>query len=227
MDVIFKRLESKSILIVEDDESTLKWLGRVLSLYFYKVYQASDPVEALEIFKNTNPDIILADIQMPDIDGLSLLHKIKSLNANTFRIIMTAFNNSSYINDAVETGIHLYLKKPIDIDELLFAISSHIPNNYIIQESVELGKNFIYDFSNTMLYKNSKVIKLTKKELLLLELFLKNRHGFISLELMEQTIWEGQATPDAIRMVLVGLRKKLYNELFENLKGLGYKINLP
>lgn len=226
MDTIYSKLETKTILIVEDDTSTLKWLVRVLSIYFKEVYSACDAVEGLEVFKANPSSIVLADIQMPDVDGLTFLQKIKSMDSNTFRIIMTAFNSSPYINKAVESGVHLYLKKPIDIDEILVAISSYLSSEKTLDEKIELGESFVFDLSLKTLYKNNTSIALTKKELLLLELLLKNRKSFVSLELIEQVVWAENTTPDAIRMVIVGLRKKLYSSLIENLKGLGYKINI-
>ena len=225
METIYSRLQTHTILLVEDDASTLKWLERVLSIYFKKVYVAGDAIEALEKFKINKIDVVLSDIQMPHVDGLTFLKKIALISSSCLRITMTAFNTLPYLNRAVDSGIHFYLKKPIDIDELLFAISSHMPDTCLTEDSVNLGRDFTYYFSKKMLYKKSDVVKLTKKELFLLELFLKNRYSFISLELIEQSIWEEATTPDAIRMVIVGLRKKLYNELFENLKGLGYRIN--
>jgi len=227
MDTIYKRLESKDILVVDDDPSTLKWLVRVLSLYFNNVYKASDVPEALKVFKNNPTHIVIADIQMPDIDGLSFLQKIKSLQSDTFRIIMTAFNSPDYLNRAVESGVHLYLKKPIDIDELLVAISSYIVGEVNNEDCIELGESFLFYDSKQMVFKNDKAIILTKKELLLLQLLLKNKLSFVSLELIEQIVWQEDTTPDAIRMVIVGLRKKLHSKLIENLKGLGYRINLP
>lgn len=227
MQSIYSRLENHNILIVEDDPSTLKWLSRVLSMYFKDVYSACDAIEALEIFKTNKTDIVLADIQMPDIDGLTFLEKIAQINPNSVKIVMTAFNSPTYLNRAVESGVDFYLKKPIDIDELLVAISSHLPQSKTTSICTNLGEDFSFDSSSKMLYKKDKLIKLTKKELELLELFIKNKSTYISLEHIEQNIWEENTTSDAIRMVIVGLRKKLYTKLFENLKGLGYRINLP
>ncbi len=226
MDAIYSKLETKTILIVEDDVSTLKWLKRVLSIYFREVYSACDAIEGLNIFKKTPTNIVLADIQMPDIDGLTFLQKIKSLDVTTFRIVMTAFNSSPYINKAVEAGVHLYLKKPLDIDELLFAISSYVFTKEVIKNRVDLKESFIFDSSLKTLYKDNTLVTLTKKELLLLELLLKNRDTFVTLELIEEVIWQEDTTADAMRMVIVGLRKKTYSSLIQNLKGLGYKINL-
>lgn len=226
MEAIHKRLASHTVLIAEDDPSTLKWLVRVLKIYFKDVYGAPDAMEALEIFTSTPCDIVIADIQMPEVDGLSFLQKISVISPHTLRVVMTAFNSSPYLNRAVESGVHFYLKKPIDIDELLVAISSHMPEGKSINPISNLGEGFYYDANNKMVYKKSDPIKLTKKELLLLELLLKNRNGVVGLEMIEQNIYEEPVTADAIRMVVVGLRKKIYGDLVENLKGIGYRLNI-
>lgn len=226
MEAIHKCLSSHTVLIAEDDSSTLKWLIRVLSIYFKEVYGASTAMDALELFTKKPSDIVIADIQMPEVDGLSFLQKIALISPNTLRVVMTAFNSNPYLNRAVESGIHLYLKKPIDIDELLVAISSHMPESKSLNTISDLGKDFYYDSKKKMVFKKSQPIKLTKKELLLLEFLLKNAHGLVGLEAIEQNIYEEPATADAIRMVVVGLRKKIYSTLVENFKGLGYRLNI-
>ena len=227
MEAIHKRLSTHTILIAEDDPSTLKWMVRVLKIYFKEVHSASNAMDALEIFTNKRCDIVIADIQMPEVDGLSFLQKISIISPHTLRVVMTAFNSNPYLNRAVESKVHLYLKKPIDIDELLVAISSHMPDSEPINLISNLGENFYFDSKKKMLYRELELVKLTKKELLLLELLIKNRHSFVSLEMIEQNIYEESVTADAIRMVVVGLRKKTYTTLIENLKGLGYRLDIP
>ncbi|MDD3596065.1 response regulator transcription factor [Sulfuricurvum sp.] len=226
MQTIHTRLQGLSILIVEDESSTRKWLVRVLQLYFKEVYSASDAMEALEKFTESPSQIVVADIQMPDVDGLTFLEKIAALSPNSLRIVMTAFNTNPYLNRAVEAGIHFYLKKPIDIDEFLVAVASHFPEDAGPSFINDLGRGFFYNAHEMMLYQNEKAIKLTKKELQFIELLLKNRHGITSFEQIEKVIWDGYTTPDAIRMVVVALRKKIYPELIENFKGLGYRLSV-
>lgn len=218
-------LKSKTVLIADDDPSTLKWLDRVLKLYFKKVYKTSDAIEALEIFNEHKTDIIISDIQMPGVNGLTFLNKVSSTSANTLKVVMTAFNNENYLNKAVKSGVDFYFKKPVDIDELLFSLSSNLSKNSL-QKDIDLGKGFCYDENLKSIYNNSHTIKLTKKEALLLELLIKNRYGVVSMEHIEETIYKEPATSDAIRMVVVGLRKKLYPDAIENLKGFGYRLNL-
>ncbi len=226
MEAIQKHLLMHTILVAEDDASTLKWLVRILKVYFKEVYSATNAMDALEIFTQTPTDIIVADIQMPEVDGLSFLHKISVISPQTLRVVMTAFNSQSYLKRAVESGVHLYLKKPIDIDELLVALSSHMPESTSVPTISNLGEGFHYDSYKKMVYQELKAIRLTKKELLLLELLIKNKQGVVGLEMIEQNLYDEPVSDDAIRMVVVGLRKKLYTSLIENLKGLGYRLNI-
>lgn len=226
MEAIQKRLSLHTILLAEDDPSTLKWLVRVLKIYCKEVYGASNAMDALEMFTQKPTDIVVADIQMPEVDGLSFLHKISLISPQTFRVVMTAFNSQPYLNRALASGVHLYLKKPIDIDELLVALASHMPESLSIPTISNLGEGFHYDSVKKMVFKELQAVKLTKKELLLLELLIKNRQGIVGLEMIEQNLYEEPVSDDAIRMVVVGLRKKLYTSLVENLKGLGYRLNV-
>lgn len=226
MEAIHKRLSAHTILIAEDDSSTLKWLVRVLKIYFKEVYSATNAMDALEIFTQNPTDIIVADIQMPEVDGLSFLRKISLISPQTLRVVMTAFSSQHYLSRAVESGVHLYLKKPIDIDELLVALSSHMPESSIIPTILNLGEGFHYDSVKKMVFKELHAIKLTKKELQLLELLIKNKQGIVGLEMIEHNLYDEPVSDDAIRMVVVGLRKKLYSSLIENFKGLGYRLSI-
>lgn len=222
MQAIHKKLHSLTLLIAEDDESTLKWLSRVLSIYFKEVRVAKDAMEALELFEQTPSDVIISDIQMPQVDGLHLLQKISLLSPSTTRVVMTAYNTPEYINRTVESNVDFYLKKPIDIDEFLVAIASSRAK--VDEQVFFLNEGYMYDYKQKLVKKDEQSIKLTKKEVLLLELLLKNRKSIVSIEQIEHSVWEESVSDDAIRMVVVGIRKKLYQGVIENVKGLGYRV---
>jgi len=222
---LYKRLKDRSVLIAEDDGTTRKWLERILRLYFKEVYSSADAYEAMESFVQHPCDIVIADIRMPEVDGFHLMQQIAAYNPNTLRIVVTAFNGTPYLNRAVESGIHLYLKKPVDIDELLVAIASNLPKPDDEPKESRLCEGYVFRHEERLLYCEGQLVKLTKKELGILELLLKYRSGVVDLVMLEQHVWNEPATPDAIRMVLVGLRKKLPEGLIENLKGLGYRLS--
>lgn len=230
MEKIYNYLKEKTLLIVEDDESTLKSLLRVLSLYFKDVNSASNSYDALALFNENKNDIVLSDIQIPGIDGLLFIEKIKTIKNNTFCIVMTAFNNEIYLNRAVEVGISLYLKKPIDIDEILVSVASFCfkekEEQKLKNTIIYFGESYSFNTQKNLILKDNKSINLTKKELLVILLLLKNKDSYVSFEEFEQVVWEEDTSYDAIRMVILSLRKKTYSTLIQNLKGLGYKINL-
>jgi len=226
MQSLYNSLKEKTLLIVEDDESTLNSLHKVLSLYFKEVHSASNTYDALFLFNKYKNDIVLSDIQVPGIDGLSFVEKIKKIKNDTFCIVMTAFNNEVYLDRAVEVGISLYLKKPIDMDEILVSVASFCLKEAEKDNTVALGQSYSYDLVKNIILKDNKSINLTKKELLVMSLLLKNKDSYVSFEVLEQVVWQDDASFDAIRMVILGLRKKLFPSLIENRKGLGYRINL-
>ncbi len=229
METLHERLADYSVLVAEDDPSTLKWLVRILEIYFKKVHGAADALEAMELFQRDGADIVIADIQMPDVDGLSFLQKIASLAPATLRITMTAFNSHAYLNRALDAGVHFYLKKPIDIDELLVAVAANLPAPEATQKGnmASLAGGARYDLQQHILYdEKGSFVRLTRKERDILELLIHNHRGVVSVEKIEASVWEEPVTVDAIRMVVAGLRKKLPQGTIETHKGLGYRIIL-
>ncbi|WP_418184609.1 response regulator transcription factor [Aliarcobacter vitoriensis] len=226
MQIIHKKLHSLNLLIVEDDESTLKWLSRVLSIYFNEVSIAKDAINAFEVFKEKSFDIVISDIEMPQVDGLHLLQKIALLSPKTMRIVMTAFNTSEYINRAIESDVHFYFKKPIDIDELLVAISTFTSKNILKDKVVFLGNNYLYYSDKKIIKNDERSISLTKKEVSLLEFLLYKNGNIVSIEEIENNVWKEPVRADAIRMVVTNLRKKIYSTLIKNIKGIGYKVDI-
>jgi DNA-binding response OmpR family regulator len=224
METLNEKLQNLSVIIAEDDESTLKWLVKILSIYFKEVQGASNAIDALELFQNSPSDVMISDIQMPGVDGLNFLQKIASISPKTLRIVMTAFNSPEYLNRAIDSEVNLYLKKPIDIDELLVAVATNIKKEENSLES--LGEGYFYNSSLKIIQKDQQTIRLTKKEILLIELLLKYKSSIVSIEQIENSVWDEPVSSDAIRMVVVGVRKKLYPKSIENIKGVGYRLNI-
>ncbi len=226
MQVIHKKLHSLNLLVVEDDESTLKHLSRVLSIYFNMVDTANNAIDAFEAFKKRSFDVVISDIEMPQVDGLHLLQKIALVSPKTLRITITAFNTPQYINRAIESDVHFYFKKPIDIDELLIVISTFCSKKVLGDKAVSLGNGYFYNSANKNIAKDEVIILLTKKEVLLLEFLLYKNGNIASIEEIENSVWNEPVTADAIRMIITSLRKKTYPKLIKNIKGIGYKIDI-
>jgi Response regulator containing CheY-like receiver domain and AraC-type DNA-binding domain len=107
------------ILIAEDEQRTRESIGRELTeLGYDNVKQASDGIEALELIEAFRPDVVLADIRMPRMDGLRLLQMMKSAEASPLFVIVSSYDSFEYAQTALEAGAFAYLLKPVATSEL-------------------------------------------------------------------------------------------------------------
>lgn len=104
-----------SVLYVEDNDTLRKNASKLLKKFFDVVYLAEDGKEGLEAFKEFSPSIVVTDIKMPKMDGMELAKEIRNYNSDAKVIIMSAFDDSSYLYGAIELGVYRYLKKPVNI----------------------------------------------------------------------------------------------------------------
>ncbi|MFN3873830.1 MAG: sigma-54-dependent transcriptional regulator [Ignavibacterium sp.] len=116
-------MKKLNICIVEDEEILRVSLKDDLLDAGYIVNDFENPLKALEHFKKKNCDIVISDIRLPEMNGLDLLSKIKSVNPNTFVIMMTAFGSVETAVEAMKKGAYDYITKPFDKEELLLIIN--------------------------------------------------------------------------------------------------------
>ncbi len=112
-------LSELNVLYVEDDDETREELELVLHSWFNSFYTASNGREGLDLYKTYRPDIVISDIQMPEMNGLSMSADIKQIQQNQEIIILSAYNDVEYLFRALELGIQHYITKPISIERLL------------------------------------------------------------------------------------------------------------
>jgi len=113
-----KMLKVKSILYVEDEKEVQKELAEVIELFCENLYLADDGVQGLEQYKNYNPDIVISDIKMPFMDGITMAKKIKEIDDEVHLIFTTAFSDVDFFQDAIELQVDGYILKPIDLELL-------------------------------------------------------------------------------------------------------------
>lgn len=116
-------LKSLTILLAEDEDELRYETAAFLELYCGRVIQASNGREALALFEEQHPDLVISDIRMPVMDGLELAVSLKRRSADTPLIFCTAFTETSYLLKAIELGVDAFVRKPVDTDELLAAIA--------------------------------------------------------------------------------------------------------
>ncbi len=139
-----------SILIVDDEKLLLHSLKTALSRGGYQTLTAASGEEALESFRGNNPDIILLDVKLPDMDGMQVLKKIKAVDGNVPVIIMTAFSGIKGAVEAIKLGAHDYIAKPFDIEELKFVLARSLASQKAVAEvnKIRSTRKERYSFDN-------------------------------------------------------------------------------
>jgi two-component system, sensor histidine kinase len=122
-------LTGKRILIVEDDEMNFIYLTQIFKMIHGDISRAKNGKQALEMTKENNYDVILMDIQLPDLNGLEATKKIREFNNITPIVAQTAARNPEEIDEALEAGCNEVLIKPYTINDLTMALERVIKSN--------------------------------------------------------------------------------------------------
>jgi len=123
------------ILVIDDELKWCDFLHNLLSKQGYLVDTQTDPIKALQMIENTHYALVLADLNMPKLDGLSLLAKAKEIHPNLPVIIVSTFTTVSSAIEAMKNGAFDYITKPFDIDNLKIVISKALERIHLIQEN--------------------------------------------------------------------------------------------
>lgn len=221
----YNSLKDLKILLVEDEKQLATLLKKSIADNFYSFTIALDGEDGVEKYKKVLPDIVISDIMMPKLDGLQMAQKIKQINKNTPIIILSAFSEKEKLLNAIDLGVVKYFIKPFDPDELLEYIVKLSKD--IQTKPISLVDGFTYNATKRSLYKDEKYIALTKRELIFVELLIKNIKDITDSELIKQTLWSnGSGTDITLRSFIKRFRIKTSKNLLNNIKGLGYQLVL-
>jgi DNA-binding response OmpR family regulator len=220
------QLKNFKILYIDDEDFIRANAVEYLSFYCDNVYEAKDGIDGFEKYLKYKPDIIISDIKMPKLNGIDMIRRIREKDKKTKIILATAFLETSYLLEAVELVLVKYLIKPITADKLLPVLNSCIEDLIDNTNILHFGEKFIFDTFNKSLFLENKQIFLTKKELLFLEVLTKNNKRAVTYEELNNYVWQGEMSEDAIRTIVKELRKKISKQAIKNISGIGYQINV-
>lgn len=219
------------IFVVDDEETIRKTLTIALKRELYEVKSFSNGKEAYDGLKTDNPDLIILDWDMPVMDGITFLEKIRSEENNIPVIFLTIHDNEMDRIDALEKGADDYLEKPYSLKELITR-TKVVLRRYHRTTEIE-NKDEILSHGDIELNLTSytascggKPVEFTVTEFRLLEAFLKNPQMVFSREkLLEISFPEDNYAFDrAIDSHIKRLRKKIGTEKIETVYGVGYKF---
>ena len=198
------------------------------NFFFSTIYEASNGKEALEMYYDKKPDIIITDIRMPKMNGLIFAKEIRKRDKSTPIVITTTYATTDYLLDAVELNLIKYLVKPVEEESLLEAINlcvEHIKGSS--PSVVNLSSKHKYDTYNQTLMSDGKIVSFTISQKKLLDILLKNRNRTVSYREIEAYIWGyGEMSESALRSLVHNTRRVISKNVIENISKIGYKIKL-
>ena len=192
------------ILLLEDNQKLNETITKRLKMKGYNLLSFTDGARAYEAVSDGFSCFIL-DINVPNIDGIKILKKIREYYPTLPVIIISASVELDVIKQAYDLGCNDFLKKPFFIDELEIKIEKLCK---IQNDEICFDENCYFDFKSSVIKMKDKEIRLTKKEKLLMNLFLTKKNQVISYESIESYVWEGNfASLESIRSLIRRLRK--------------------
>jgi len=225
-------LKQKTILYAEDDIFTRELYKDYFEQHFKTVYLVENGQQAIDIYNEKKPDVILLDIMMPVLDGLDVCRVIRKNDDNIKIILFTGRTDKKALLNAIELGVTAYLEKPVNeaiLNQSLLKLSRQFQgtDQYLIRQFND--QYFIWDKTQRELFSNLDCIHLTKNEKLLLELFISSRHEKIDYQQIFDYVWfasNGKEFSElSIKSLLKRLRNKLPPNTIKNAYGLGYFLN--
>jgi len=167
-------ISKASILYIEDDYITKKELSKYLKTKCDVLYTATNGRKGFELYQKYDPDIVITDIEMPELNGLEMAKKIRKKSLSTQIIIITAYKKDEYLLQAVNLQLTQYLLKPLSMEKINDALK--LASNYLNckranTKTIIIDDGF-YDTYTKELVCNGKIVNLSKRERALLELMI-------------------------------------------------------
>jgi two-component system, OmpR family, alkaline phosphatase synthesis response regulator PhoP len=227
-----------SILLVEDEENLQEALKLNLELEGYEVTSAYDGAEALRAVQKEHFDLIILDVMLPELDGITVCETIRLNNPDIPILILSAKNSSADRVLGLKKGADDYLTKPFNLEELLLRVhklinkSERLSAKQPLPDEYVFGKNRINFKASEAFTKSGERITLTKKEIMLLKLLIENRNEVVTREKILQVVWGYNVYPTTrtIDNFILNFRKYFEEDsrdpiYFHAVRGVGYKFS--
>jgi DNA-binding response OmpR family regulator len=223
----------QKILIIDDDENTLWLLGTLLAHHGFETVRATSPMDGLQLARDHQPDLVLLDVMMPEMDGWEVCRRLRETSAVPV-VFLTAKSSVKDVVKGLELGGDDYIVKPFDNHELLARIRTQLrraPSERTSEELTFANGEFRINFLNREVNVYGKPVELTPKEFTLLSVLARNAGRVLTRsELVTQT-WgpEYGDANESLKLYIHYLRKKLEKdpdrpEFILTSRGVGYRF---
>jgi DNA-binding response OmpR family regulator len=221
------------ILVVEDDAVIRSTLSEILTTQHYQVSLAADGQIGLSLAEQGEYDLIVLDVVVPGLDGISLCKQLRSQGYTNPILLLTAKDSATDRVLGLDAGADDYMVKPFDTEELLARIRALLRRGKGITDSAIVWENLRFDPISGEVSSGDKILHLTPKEYCLLELFLLNPKRIFSRRAILDRLWDFAESPaeETVSTHIKCLRQKLkvagVADPIETVHGLGYRLRPP
>ena len=225
------------ILVVDDEQAVRESLRRSLRFNGYEVLTANDGLEAVETVRAENPELLILDVMMPNMDGLEVCRTLRSEGWDRPILVLTARDGVSDRVAGLDAGADDYLPKPFALEELLARVRSLVrrasADSIAVDAPVESKLSFEdleLDADTREVSRGGRAISLTRTEFALLQLLMENPRKVLSRSKILEEVWgyDFPTSGNALEVYIGYLRKKTEGEgdarLIHTVRGVGYVL---
>jgi two-component system response regulator MprA len=216
------------VLVIEDEEDIASFIRRGLTLKGYDVEVAASGEGGLDSFREQEPDLVVLDLMLPDIDGIEVCQRIRS-TAEVPLIMLTALDSVGKKVEGLDAGADDYITKPFAFDELLARIRAALRRKTPGDDQIKVGDLIIRPASREV-ERAGRQIELTNREFELLEFLARNAGKIVDKRAIFEKVWgyDFEAESDAIKVYVRYLRRKLNapgeTDLIHAIRSVGYML---
>lgn len=223
------------LVVAEDDRAVRESVTRALELEGYRVTPVADGAAALDVAGSDDVDLLVLDLGMPHVDGLTVCRRLRSQGARLPILVLTARTEVSDRVSGLDAGADDYLPKPFSLDELLARLRALLRRStYATDESKELrAEDLVVDEAARRAWRGARELELTKTEFDLLALLVENAGVVLAHGTIYDRIWGYDFGPDskALAVYIGYLRRKTEEagepRLIQTVRGVGYTLRAP
>jgi len=216
------------ILLVEDDIMLNEMITEYLSSTGHAITSAKTGNESLEILNAQKFDLLILDINLPDIDGFTILENMHEQKRMIPTIYISALIDIEDISRAFDLGCFDYLKKPFHLKELTLRINKILKTRIVPQKHKRLSKHYSFDAETMTLYFNNEPHILPRRQLQIIELLALNRSLVVNYDMFRNYVWNDDYIDNAtIRAEVNRVKTVLKEDFIKNIRGSGYMVERP
>ncbi|MFI6172867.1 response regulator transcription factor [Nocardia sp. NPDC051052] len=221
------------VLVVDDEDAVREALVRAMDSEGYETRAAGDGAAALAEIERWPPEVVLLDVLMPFMDGLTACRRLRARGDRTPILMLTARDAVADRVDGLDAGADDYLVKPFDLDELLARVRALVRRTYPDDGAVLCCADLVMDTTAHEVRRGTRLVELSRTEFALLEVLLRNEGQALPRETLIERVWGAGlgSTSNSLEVYIRYLRRKLEadNEprLIHTLRGIGYRLAPP